>query len=179
MIGELTRRYQQHLAVTGDRLGATAAQTWDELGSWDEADIETFTARLQPAAVAAQSHAASLAAAFIALATTSPITPVTAPSVDWAPAFFVYWKSLTAGTWEDALQVGRNQAEALGFDAVQSAARDASAQIDRQQPAITRWARIPDAGACDWCLEVAGDQYLTAESADFGHNRCGCSVVPA
>lgn len=177
---ELVRRYQSHLAHTGSTLAASAVKAWDELDSWDEVDLAELTAMLEPAAAAATTHATNLAVGFIALAKGLGVTPIESPApVDWSNGFFAYWKSLTSSPWDQAIQVGRNTIASVGFDAVQSAARSASSQIDRREPAITRWARVPDGSACSWCLEVAGDNYLSAESADFGHERCGCAVVPA
>lgn len=177
---ELVRRYQARIDHAATTLGAAAAQAWDGLGSWDEADIEQLATRLAPTAKGTLAHAAAMTAGFVGLAASVPVAHITPiDAVDWAPAFRAYWKSLTNSGFEDALQAGSNTAEAVGFDAVQSAARDTAAQIDRKEPRITSWARVPDSNACDWCIEVSGGTYHSAESASFGHNRCGCSVVPA
>lgn len=177
----LVRRYQQHLHQAGMASGQALADVWDQLDQWDEADVERFAALAAPAAQTAQNHAAALAAAFVSLAAAVPTPQTTVtPTPDWRSPFTAYWASLANGTpWERAVTVGRNAADALGFDAVQGAARATTSEIDRAEPAITSWQRIPDGGACDWCLTVAEQTYHSAESADFGHDRCGCSVVPA
>lgn len=181
-LAELVRRYQQQLHRISMSTGAALATAWEQLGQWDEADVERFTEQTTPTVSIAQSHAAAMAAAFVGLAAGLPTGalpgPLSAPA--WDAPFTAYWASLANGTvWQEALQVGRNVAEALGFDSVQNAAREATAHIDRSHPAITGWQRIPDPGACDWCLQVAEQTYHSAESASFGHDRCGCSVVPA
>lgn len=177
----LARRYQQALAATGVAAGSATAAAWDQLTSWDEADVEEFIKAAGPAVEAARQHGSYLAAAFVSLAagiSTPTITQLAPP--DLRAPFLAYWASLANGTpWDQAHTAGRNQAEATGFDNVQSAAREATTTIDRAEPSITGWQRIPDAGACDWCLLVAQQTYHTAETADFGHDRCGCSVAPA
>lgn len=179
-IAELVRRYQARLGQTAATLGTAASEAWANLGSWNKADIERLAAQLAATATAAQAHAAALAVGFVGLAASvsvpSGVTPLN--EIDWAPAFHAYWKSLTNTDWEEALQAGANAVDAVGFDAVQFAARDAARQVDQREPRITGWQRVPDGGACSWCIEVSGATYHSAESASFGHNRCGCAVVP-
>lgn len=177
---ELIRRYQLQLVRTATMVGTAAQEAWARLGSWDRKDIARLADELAPLAGGAQAHAAALAAALAAMLktlTVPTITPV--DEIDWSPAFHSYWGSLSTNSWEDALLIGGNAAAAVGFDGVQYAARDAARQVDAREPAITAWERVPDGEACDWCIEVAGQTYHSAESADFGHDRCGCSVVPA
>lgn len=178
----LVASYQQQLHQLGTHLGAVAGQQWSNLGQWNEADIATLAEQLADVAAASTDHAMSLAHGFIALAANLELAEIDFDSYepDWSPAFQTMWKALGDGRdFADALAIGLNVIGSIGFDAVQGAARSATNQIDRQEPRITGWDREPDGSACDWCIEVAGQTYRSADSADFGHDHCGCSVVPA
>lgn len=178
----LVRSYQNQLHHTGTHLSAVAATHWSELGQWNEADVPRLTAELAPVATVATEHAMSLAHGFVALAAGLEIANMRFDPYepDWSPGFQTMWKALGDGQdFTAARDIGLNTIAGLAFDAVQSAARSATNQIDRQEPRITGWDREPDASACDWCIEVAGQTYHSADSADFGHDRCGCAVVPA
>lgn len=180
-LAELVRRYQHHLITTSSTAAAHATGMWDDLGSWDEADMARFTAAATAATNPARSTGAALAGGFlsaVAAITATALNPP--PTPDWAPAFYGHWNALSNGRpWEEAIAVGRSLVEAIAFDSVQSAARDATNQIDRQEPKLTGWQRIPNANACEWCTTAAGQTYHTADSADFGHDRCACTVAPA
>ena len=177
----LVARYQHQLDATATTAGEIAAQAWDQLDAWDEADIEAFIKLVEPAA-AAQAHGSALAAAFVALAAGIPVPAVDTSTAtpDWRAAFSLYWAELAKGTpWDEAHAAGRSQAQAVGYDSVQSAARETTTAVDNATPALTQWQRIPDSGACSWCEEVAQQTFHSADSADFGHDRCGCTVAPA
>ena len=45
-------------------------------------------------------------------------------------------------------------------------------------PDVLAWRRVPGPKACQWCRTIAGQLYKTSETADFGHARCDCVVVP-
>lgn len=81
--------------------------------------------------------------------------------------------------FEEALRVGRSTAQAVGFDFVQSSARRTGDVAAARSGVDVTWRRVPGAKSCDWCRLVAGQTYRTAESADFGHERDDCDVVPA
>ena len=177
----LTRNYRQRLLDLGVYIGAQLALHWDELGSWDDADVERFIAAVTPTVDNAQSTAASLAAAYLGLALGSQVTidttKLTAP--DLRGPFTAYWGKLAdTGDWRAALQSGRTSVEQTGITAVRTAASEASIQVDEKEPRITGWQRVVDAGACDWCVMVAGQRYGSAETATFGHNGCGCYPIP-
>lgn len=174
----LIARYQLRLDELAKRLGITAQQAWLALGSYETADIERLAAAVDPAATVARSAASALSGATIsALSGVNVGLPKLEP-IDWQQPFNLYWKSLTEVPWDEAVQIGGRFAEATGFDSVQDAARQTAQHAD-DSGRITAWAREPDGTACDWCVEVAGQLYHSADSADFGHDRCGCAVVPA
>lgn len=177
---ELVRRYQRHLNTVASTAGDRASATWDQLGSWDRSDIARFAAAASAATKPARATGAALAGGFVAtiVALATPtLTPPADP--DWSPAFFAYWASLAKGDpWVDAITSGRSRAEAIGFDSVHAAARDASQQIDTNADQIVGWERVLDGSSCAWCADVATQLYITADSASFGHDRCGCTVSP-
>lgn len=179
---QLVRSYQDQLHRTGTHLSTVASTHWADLGQWNEADVARLTDQLAPAATVATQHAMSLAHGFVALAAGLEIANINFDPYepDWSPAFQTTWKALADGhDFAAAQEIGLSTIASLAFDTVQSSARSATNQIDRQEPRITGWDREPDASACDWCIEVAGQTYRSADSADFGHDRCGCAVVPA
>jgi hypothetical protein len=174
----LIRRYQTQLDALAKRLGVTAQQAWLDLGSWNEADIQRLGSQLRPASTLARSSAAALSGATVSLLAGVNVGLPKLDPVDWSPAFNLYWKALGEQPWDEAVQVGARFAEATGFDSVQDAARQTTRHAD-ESGKITAWAREPDGSACDWCVTVSGQLYHSADSADFGHDRCGCAVVPA
>jgi hypothetical protein len=80
--------------------------------------------------------------------------------------------------FDEALEVGRSTAQAVAFDFVQSAARLTGDVVAKKSERTVKWQRVPSPGACEWCVEVAGQLYNSAESADFGHERCDCDAIP-
>lgn len=182
---EAVRRYRQLLAVYRNRTGRILTSAWDSLDRYDTDSIDVFAERTAPALTGAKAAAVAASAAFFAMAL--GIRPVGVRPTDVLveprirDPFLAAWHAVNQGRpWADALQAGRSMAEAVGFDFVQHTARRTgdvvAARSDRSD---VRWQRIPSPNACDWCQTVAGQLYLTADSADFGHDRDGCVVVPA
>lgn len=179
----LMARYKRQIATYRDRTSAVLVAAWAALPSYDEADIETFVERTAPALVGAQNAAVALSAGFFALALGVPpvgVNPAdTGITPDTRGPFKATWHALKMGRpFEEAVQVGRSTAQAVGFDFVQRSARRTGDLVAAASGVDVRWRRVPGADSCDWCLMVAGDQYRTAESADFGHQRDDCDVVP-
>ena len=58
--------------------------------------------------------------------------------------------------------------------------RDTIVESTKADPANPRYARTPDAGACEFCLMLAGRGAVYAEdTAGFdAHDRCKCGAVP-
>jgi hypothetical protein len=93
--------------------------------------------------------------------------------------FRATWHALSQGRpFDEALEVGRSTAQAVAFDFVQSAARLTGDVVAKKSERTVKWQRVPSPGACEWCVEVAGQLYNSAESADFGHERCDCDAIP-
>lgn len=175
----LARRRQlldQIRTVTGTQL----ADVWDSLGGYS--DDQQWLARAVPVLVAGQSRAISLTIASleailgVQLAFDRPAL-IDKARIDITQPFISLATALRDGhPFDDAVTAGADRAQTIGETGVTWAARAANGVADSH---VTGWERIPEGGACDWCIEVAGQTYHDADSAAFGHDRCACDVVPA
>lgn len=179
---EVTRRYQASLGVLADTAAAVAIVGFADLDAYDEEDIPTFAAAISAPLAGLKARAVALATGFYSLtATTRPpaVRPDAVP-VEMATRdpFIAYWRALSEGNqWTDAVTSGVARAGAEGERLVVSSAR----QTGDAMPAaarITGWRRVLSGNACTWCQYVSTQRYSTAESADFGHERCDCTVAP-
>ncbi len=171
----LTRRFQDQLLRVSDRALPLVDRAWDAEGP--SAGYDSVLTVVRRAAVAASDG-------YLALITGQG--PQGIRAADVAPSFLsieirrAIAQALDQGlAREEASEVGRRQVHAMVRDYTNSSARLAGDHFVRRAGLkVERWRRIPDAKACPWCLMVAGDQYLSAATADFGHKNCGCSAVP-
>jgi len=182
--GPLTRRYQTALAAVVDKATPTLHRIWDGLPAYDEANIETLAvataAPLQTVKIASVRHSLGY---YTALAGVSP--PIVKPDeiaavADMRDPFISVWLALKSGnSYEAALLGGRSRVEAVVANLVNSSARQTGDLFVAKTNLNPRgWERLPNRGACPWCLEVAGQTYQSADSADFGHDRCSCTAAP-
>lgn len=181
---EVVRVYQSRLETLRNRTSAGLVAAWDELADYRDEDVESFITRTAPIIGGAKTATVATSAAFFALATGTRPAPVNATAVPTAPhidhPFLSMRHALAEGRpYSEALAAGRSQAEAVGFDFVQSTSRQTGDYVARASGERVRWQRVPGGSACDWCHAVAGETYFSAESADFGHDRCDCVAVPA
>lgn len=177
-------RYKRQIGLYRARTSALLVAAWDALPGYDEDHVDEFTVRTAPSLTAAKTAAVALSAGFFALSLSVPPVPVRPGDVPVDPdvrgPFRAMWHAFTMGrSFDEALQTGRSTVQAVGFDFVQSSARRTGDVVAAASGRDVRWRRVPGAQACDWCRQVAGSHYLTAESADFGHERDDCDVVPA
>lgn len=180
---EALRRYRRHLDARRRRTAAALAALWDRYEAYDTADAEDFARRSAPLLAGAKAATVATSAAMFALAVNVRPPGVKPDDVEVEPRidhpFLAFWHALAEGRpREEALAAGRSQAEAVGSDFVQQTARrtgDAAAKASGRQ---VRFERRPEPGACAWCVDAADQTYRTARSADFGHDRCFCDVVP-
>lgn len=185
MADALTRRFQQTIARIGERAGALTALRWSQLDTYDEADVETFARAVAPTLAAVKASAVSTGAAYYAVRGRISRPPTIRPDMidlvaDPREPFIAYWRALKMGNpVDEAVLSGTARAGAIARNLASSASRRAGDVLfDRAAVTPARWVRVPDGGACDWCQEVAGQSYLSAESADFGHDRCNCTAEP-
>lgn len=181
---ELVRRYRRTQERIHRRASLAVSRIWDDLGSWDEADVDRFAAQVEPVASAAKVAAATLAAGFYARMLDRPAPAIVADRVPVALAtrtpFTAAWHALKVGRpFDEALSAGRSVAGAEAERLVISTGRRTGDLVTRSYGIDPLWRRVPSASACQWCRTISGQLYRTAESADFGHDRCGCTAVPA
>lgn len=180
----LTRRFQSRVDRIGARAAALTATAWAQLDTHDREDIATFVAATAPTLTATKAASVATAVAYYSVLTETrapAISPldVLVPNETREP-FIAFWRALKTGnSLEDALASGRARSAAIARNlAVSSSRRTGDVFFDRSDLKPIGWERVLDAGACPWCELVAGQLYKSAESADFGHDRCGCSAVP-
>jgi hypothetical protein len=181
---QLLANYRRQIGGYRIRTSALLIAAWDALDSHDEADVAEFEDRTSTGLAGAKLASVNLSAAFFSLALGIPQVGVQPDDIDLEPdtrgPFRAMWHAFTMGrAFEEALGVGRSTAQAVGFDFVQSTARRTGDLVAVASGQTVKWKRQPTARSCDWCRLVAGQTYNTAESADFGHERDDCDVVPA
>lgn len=182
--GPLTRRYQTALAAVAANATPTMHRLWDGLPAYDEGNVETLAvaakAPLQAVKTASVRHSLGY---YTTLAGVRP--PIIKPDevaavADMRDPFISTWLALKSGnSFEVALLAGRSRVEAVVANLVNSTARQTGDLfIAKTNLETAGWERITNRGACAWCEQVAGQIYASADSADFGHDRCGCTAAP-
>lgn len=180
----LVEAYHHRLLILRSSLSAGLVRLWDELDLHGEDEASSFTAEATPLLSGTKAATVATSAAFFALALSIRPAAVSAADVPIdariTDPFLATWHALKVGRPPaEAIAAGRSQAEATGYDFVQSTARRTGDHVARASGRSVRWQRIPGGNACAWCQLVAGQLYHSSESADFGHDRCDCIAVPA
>lgn len=178
------RRYDRLLGTYRNRTAVALAAIWDQLGSYGEQDIDTFASIAAPVLAGAKRSAVASSTALFSLALDIRAPAIRADDIASTPRidhpFLAMWHAVKEGRPNDeAIAAGRSQARAVGEDFVQQTARRTGDAVAEFVDYRVRWRRVPNASACNWCKTIAGQLYATAESADFGHDRCFCMVIPA
>jgi hypothetical protein len=180
----LTRTFQARIALIGDRAARVTAARWLGLPGYDEEDVGRFETATR--AVLQAAHAAAVHSGVGYYATLGQFRP---PSVavrevpyvvDPREPFVAYWNALDKGhPWEDAVRSGSGRAEAVARNLATSSSRKAGdVTMRKANQRVDGWSRNTDANPCPWCRGLTSFVFETAESADFGHDRCNCSVSP-
>lgn len=177
-------RYKRQIAGYRNRTSLVLTAAWDRLGTYTEDDIDRYARQTAPTLSGAKVAAVALSAAFFSLAVRSRPVGVRAGDIPVEARirdpFLTAWHAVSEGrSWVEASAAGRSMAEAVGFNFVQSTARRTGDVVAERSGEQVRWRRVPGGSSCSWCLTVAGQLYHSAESADFGHDRCDCDAVPA
>lgn len=156
---------------------------WATLDAYDEDQIPDLERVALPLVGSTQTASIAHAVGFYAFAAGVRPPPVD-PSeldvrLDLRDPFISTWSALSHGdTYDGAVAAGAARCDIVIRNLISSSARrtgDVVAAKSRLR--IVGWERVPDAGACAWCRSKAG-RYSTSEIADFGHDRCGCTVEP-
>lgn len=157
---------------------------WAQLDAYDENQIDQFATLTAPTLTGAKGAAVRTAAGYYALLAGVRPAPVLANEVpvvaNIREPFIALGRALNSGRpFTEAVAAGAERAEAIARNLVTSSSiQTGDIVAQRADLTIRGWERVPDAGACEWCLTVAPGFYLTAETADFGHDRCGCTAEP-
>lgn len=175
--------YNRRLLTYRTRLSVGVAAAWDDLDDIDDEDAEEFATATTPLFSGAKVLAVAASAAFFALALKTRPVGVAPTGVAVEPRvrdpFLATWHALKEGRPPDEARLaGRSAAEAAAFDFVQSTARRTGDHVAEASHTNVRWRRVAGPSACAWCQTVAGQLYHSADSADFGHDRCDCIAVP-
>lgn len=159
-------------------------QAWDGLEGYDDTDIDEFVTKTTHAVATLKSTAVLTAAGYYTVLAGVRPPAIAVAEVTAGPnlrePFISYWQALSGGnSVVDALAIGRSRIEAVTTNLANSAARQTGDLfIAKADLTVHGWERIPDPGACDWCQMVAESTYDSADSADFGHDRCMCAAAP-
>lgn len=174
----LIARYMARQELFATAGGEAMRSAFLELGSLDESDIARFRDLVQAKVSLLSQQAAATTRANLSIMLDERVVGVAqVVEPDWRGPFTRAWGALGRGeSFEGALEAGATRADASGRDAVVSSGRQANRGVSSSK--IDGWRRIPDANACEWCVLVSDQIYHTAATADFGHDRCGCAVVP-
>ena len=173
----ILRRFRREIDLLVDAGGTVTSQAFRRIGSLDESSIARFTEQAGPALNNVSARAGASASGLTAMLTDSPVGVPDVAIPDWRGPYTAGWRALGEGAeFDDAFERAASVAEATGQNAVASTAREA---VAASAPAGTTWRRITDGDACDWCIKVAQQIYKSASSANFGHDRCACMVVPS
>lgn len=184
---ELTTVVTNHKAAQAnitDRTAQRILSAWEQLGSWERADVERFVASIAPDIAAAKAASVRLANALYSLVLDVPPARLSAEKIATTynadAAFQSFWHALSEGRdFGSALDAGGSTAQAQVANFVTSTARQTGGTVAKQSGRqLNGWARVPSATACEWCQLVSLQTYHSAESADFGHDRCDCTAVP-
>lgn len=169
---------------------AAVARAWTRLPAYDAANVAAFLTIVVPLILASQRQSIALTNAFLARATGSTPAAVSVPAILAAtrngvtPAevyrrpFVTVWTDLKAHRpYQDAVAAGLHRATSAAATDVQLAMRETLVAVGQKDPRILGYRRVPDPGACPFCVLVAGQRYTTAQLLPI-HPHCGCGVAP-
>lgn len=179
----LALRFQRSLSTVVVRTTPALQRAWDGLDDYDEHSVAVLTAKASNPLTAVKVVAIAQAVGFYTVVAGVRSPRVTAAEISTAAnlraPFISVWQVLASGnSYDDALAAGRSRIEAVVSDFAVSSARQAGdVFVAKANLRVHGWERIPDAKACAWCLSVAPGHYKSADSADFGHDGCGCTAA--
>jgi hypothetical protein len=169
---------------------AAVTRAWAGLPGTDDADVAGWLATVVPIVTTGQATSVALTDAYLAQALQRPPAGIVAADIIpglrggvgadevYRRPFVTLWTALKDGRrYEDAAAAALARATSSAAMDVQLASRATFQAAQDADPAIRGYRRVPDGGACTFCLTVAGAKVNSAAAMPL-HNRCGCSLEP-
>jgi hypothetical protein len=183
--------HQRLLADVRARVTAFASKQYVDLGSWRDADIERFIAKVVPVVEAGQIKTAGLTQSYLAaMARMSGIKPlptaklpanlrgVALEEVYRRPAVATYTALSKGASLDEAVALGQTRVEQLvAMDMQMANVRSAFETVSNDQR-VVGWQRVLSGGEnCALCA-IASTQRYHSEDLMPIHDRCSCDVAP-
>lgn len=172
----ITLSYLDQLDAIASLVAQAIRDVWMNMSGYDRQQLAEWIEEVSPLARAGAAEGADLAAAYLAeltgIAPAGSALEFTLPDLEGP--FLRHWHDLKQGrTWEDSIDGGASQAEAIG----ERSTRDGAGEQFGHPPKgvkIIGWQRVVQADACEWCQTVATQMYRTRESGSQSHDFCRC-----
>ena len=192
---DIARRHQLQVLQVRDQTSRTLAALWSTVMTNPSEDAAgRWLASAVPLLGAAQSMSAGLAlsfiGAFVGAATGKPSRPTKLVPADFldprgVPAVELLTRPVVAMRWALSkgqpmnVAAGEGQARAAQIGATDPmlSYRAAAAREMKSNPAVVGYRRVPDGGACKFCLLAATQRYHDGDLMPV-HPNCGCTVAP-
>lgn len=171
-------------------VAAAVAAAWHGLPHYDQQQIDQFLTSVLPLTAAANRQSVLLTQAFLARALAQPpagldadqiiagIRNGTTPAQVYHRPFVTVWGALGRGIpWAAAVKLGLDRATSAAATDVQLSFTHTLAALGSADNQILGYERVPDDGACDFCLAASGQVYHSSDLMPL-HNGCGCGVEP-
>lgn len=191
----LARRHQDRLLAVRDRTRESLARIWSQvvtgpndeaLARWISSAVPILDSAIQTSAAQSIAYVSSYTTA----ATDEPAEPTDLVAAAFARPrgldladvltrpFVTFRAELGRDTpYMEARARGGNRAAQIGATDPMLAARAASTEAMRLQPRVVGYRRVPDGGACSFCLLAATQRYRDGDLMPM-HPSCGCTVAP-
>lgn len=191
----LARAHQRQLLAVRDRTVATISNMWARIVTGpDDTVLSRWLAAAVPVVAAAQSSTAGAAIAYIGtyVAAATGTTPAPVPlnpsnflaprGVDLAEVLARPMVELRTGLangdrWLTAVDAGGQRAAQFAGTEPMLSARAAASEAMKIEPRVVGFRRVPDPGACKFCLLASTQRYHDTDLMPM-HPNCGCSVAP-
>jgi len=164
-------------------------RVWRSLPSYDEGNLSDWLRYALPLVQGGQRSSVALTRAYLARSLERPPAQIdverlladlrggVSPSTVYTRPFVQLWSELGEGKpWQDATTAALARAEGAGAVDVQMAMRGTLTAVGAAEE-LWGYQRVADSGACEFCQELDGAQFLTEEPMPM-HPHCGCGVEP-
>jgi hypothetical protein len=184
--------HQRLVADVRKRVTTFAVNQYKGLGSWRDADIDRFVARVVPTVEAGQVKTAQLTQSYLAaMARVAGFKPPTVPKTDYnalrgvaldevyrRPAVATYTALSQGQSLTDAIEMGATRVDQLVAMDMQMANVRSAFDFVSSDDNIVGWQRVLSPGEnCALCAIASTQRYTTQDLMPI-HDRCGCDVSP-